>query len=589
MALTRREFSLAALAVTASGNEADWLKSAPAQALDTAGNIAPQIAISRDWSGSLCSCSLKNTGSRSVRLREVVLFDAKHSFPPQTALYGEGFQMLSQTGGTLAQPVDLGGLTDRKHYRIPEPAGATTFYNVLWLSPASGRDVLLGFTSSNRFAGRFHLRSSSLQVSVDLEGLELAPGGEMKLEGFCYLTGAGRAELFERFATLLDKNHPRLKWAAPPEGWCSWYCFGPAVTAQQVRDNLNWIAKNAPFLRYVQIDDGYQSAMGDWLETGSAFGGDIRGLLKEIRQRGFEPAIWVAPFIAEKNSVLFREHPRWFMKDVDGQPLPSDRITFGGWRHGPWYALDCTQPEVQRHLTEVFRTMNREWGCTYFKLDANFWGAMHGAKLANPKATRIEAYRLGMRAILEGAGNSFILGCNHPMWPSLGLIHGARSSGDISREWGSIRSVASENLHRAWQNGRLWWNDPDALVLLGNLPENEFRFHAAATMATGGLLLSGDDLTKMPPERLALLKKLRSTGKPAVFDGDFKVGRLQQKGRELVFLLNWSDTPQSLGVALPRPVRITDLFEGKHLGRHEERYRAEAMPPRSAQILELFA
>ena len=57
----------------------------------------------------------------------------------------------------------------------------------------------------------------------------------------------------------------------------------------------------------------------------------------------------------------------------------------------PWFALDGTHPEVQAHLTGLFRTMRQEWGCTYFKLDANFWGAMHGGRLHDPKATRIEA------------------------------------------------------------------------------------------------------------------------------------------------------------------------------------------------------
>ena len=112
--------------------------------------------------------------------------------------------------------------------------------------------------------------------------------------------------------------------------------------------------------------------------------------------------------------------------------------------------------------------MRQEWGCTYFKLDANFWGAMHGGRFHDPNATRIEAYRRGMEAILRGAGDGFILGCNHPIWPSLGLIHGSRSSNDIKRTWDrGRRAPARENLSRNWQNGRLWWNDPDAVVLTG--------------------------------------------------------------------------------------------------------------------------
>ena len=152
--------------------------------------------------------------------------------------------------------------------------------------------------------------------------------------------------------------------------------------------------------------------------------------------------------------------------------------------------------------------MRKDWGCTYFKLDANFWGAMHGGNFHDPKATRIEAYRRGMRAILSGAGDSFILGCNHPMWPSFGLIHGSRSSADIKRAWATFEHVARQNLSRNWQNGKLWWNDPDAVVLTGNLPDDEFPFHATAVYASGGMVLSSDDLTKIAPDRLAMLRKL---------------------------------------------------------------------------------
>ena len=66
---------------------------------------------------------------------------------------------------------------------------------------------------------------------------------------------------------------------------------------------------------------------------------------------------------------------------------------------------------------------------------------------------------------MRGAGDSFLLGCNHPIWPSLGLIHGSRSSNDIKRTWDRIETTARQNLSRNWQNGRLWWNDPDAVVL----------------------------------------------------------------------------------------------------------------------------
>lgn len=104
-------------------------------------------------------------------------------------------------------------------------------------------------------------------------------------------------------------------------------------------------------------------------------------------------------------------------------------------------------------------------GLHLFKLDATYWGTLPGGRRHDPKATRIEAYRRGMEAIRRGAGDALIMGCNHPIWPSLGLVHASRSSMDIERNWASFASIGRENLLRGWQNGHFWWNDPDCVVL----------------------------------------------------------------------------------------------------------------------------
>ena len=401
-----------------------------------------------------------------------------------------------------------------------------------------------------------------------------------------YAEGASRPALLERVADRIETHHPRKLFRPIPTGWCSWYCFGPDVTAKDVLANLDVIAKQIPELKFVQIDDGYQPAMGDWLETGEAFGGGVASVLKQIRQRGFEPAIWVAPFIAEANSRVFQQHPDWFIKGKDGEPLSSNKVTFGGWRHGPWYALDGTHPEVQKHLEQLFRTLHEDWGCTYFKLDATFWGAMHGGRFSDPKATRIEAYRRGMEAILRGAGDAFILGCNHPIWPSFGLIDGSRSSGDISRSWQIFSREARATLNRNWQNGRLWWNDPDAVLLAGNLSDDEFRFHATAIYASGGMILSGDDLTKISPERLAMLRKLvPATGIAASFeDSSLKVGFVRHSDALMVCVFNWDDSPRTLSVRLPNVALVTDYWSGEDLGKRIT-LTFSGMPAHSARIL----
>jgi alpha-galactosidase len=574
----RLVLALFPLSLITAGTELP-VRSAPAR-------VEAPLRLTRAWSGNLCRSRLTNTGKSPVQVKEIVLFDIAHHLPPETRLYGESFQMLSQTVGTLGEPKDL-GYSELKHYRIPQPDGVRALTGMMTLRPPGGQTILLAFTSARRFNGRFFLRAGSIQVVLDMENLTLGPGDSWELEEFLHAEGPDRPKLLASLADAINRNHPPLKVAAPPTGWCSWYCFGAKVTAQQVLDNLEVIANTIPGLRYVQLDDGYQAAMGDWLETGTAFGGDVRGVLKQIRAKGFEPAIWVAPFIAEAGSHLFQQHPDWFVKGDDGKPLPSNQVTFGGWRRGPWYALDGTHPAVQKHLEATFRVMRQEWGTTYFKLDANFWGAMHGGHFSDPKATRIEAYRRGMEAVRRGAGDSFILGCNHPMWASFGLIHGSRSSGDINRRWRTISTVARENLNRNWQNGRLWWNDPDAIVLTGELPYDEIQFHATAVFASGGMILSGDDLTRIPADRLSMLRKLLPPAAAAAEfeDESLEAGRMKLRDGTAICIFNWDDAPKTIAVRLAQRARVTEFWSGQDLGVREGSVELKEMPPHSARIL----
>ena len=137
------------------------------------------------------------------------------------------------------------------------------------------------------------------------------------------------------------------------------------------------------------------------------------------------------------------------------------------------------------------------------------------------------------------------------------------------------------------QNNVLWWNDPDCVVLTGNLPDNEFQFHATTVYATGGMLLSGDDLTKIAPARLAMLRKLAPpTGVPAAFeDREMKVGVIRLKDRLAVCLLNWTDGPQDFAFELPHAARVHDFWTGQDLGRREGTFAVKGVLGRSARLL----
>src|SRR5262249_4493749 len=211
-----------------------------------------RIELARFWDSDSCRVNLVNRGHRAVRIKEVVVCETSHHLPEETRLYGESFQMLSQTAGTLGHPLDL-GYSEVAHYRIPQPPDALAASGLLTLSAPGRPPLLLGFSSCRRFIGRVFCHKGSIPAVVDTEGLELGPGESWEGEELMVAESDSRPGLLARLAERVVKNHPKRMFQPVPTGWCSWYCFGPKVTAEQVLENLDVISQKLPQLKYVQI------------------------------------------------------------------------------------------------------------------------------------------------------------------------------------------------------------------------------------------------------------------------------------------------------------------------------------------------
>lgn len=496
------------------------------QAYSMGGIPLPQAEISVLQQGETRRTVIRNTAPEAIRLSEVLL--ARLQYPVDTKFYAEGYNMLSQYGGTLGRPELIGSYADAGHYRMPGAGNAFIVYNLLRLETQQGWD-LYAFCSCRRFRGEFRIRGEAVDVVLALEGVTLGPGEEIELEEWCQTSGSDLTKLYEPVWERVERNHSRLALEEVPTGWCSWYCYGPDVTCGELLKNAKQLRSKLPELKYLLIDDGYQKHMGDWLEESEKLGTAMPVFCEQIRRLGMEPAVWVAPFIADADSRLLREHPDWMVQDEEGHPLSSEEVTFSGWRLAPWYMLDGSHPGAQAYLREVFSVMRNRWGCRYFKLDANMWGAIPAGRRFAAGCTAIEAYRSGMAAILEAIGeDGVLLGCNAPMWPSLGLVHAMRVSTDIARNWGTIRQAAQESFQRQYQNGHFWINDPDCAVyqdlkiLLydpagegGNtqrpLSENEKRFHLSAILAVAGVKFISDRITDWTQAQADMLQRVLQT------------------------------------------------------------------------------
>ncbi len=566
--------------------------------------LTGNTSLEKKQRGNVFSFRLCNIGNEPLRINEIVLFDGAFPFPDKVRLYGEGYSKLSRYAGTVDKFEKTGSYSDAGHYRLVQKEGFNTAYNLL-LTEEEGSYVLIGFTSCRRFSGELRFNRERLQIVLKTENMTINPKQTWELEGLFADCGTERELLFERFGDIIQKNHPMLETKELPFGWCSWLAYGPEITETDIIDNMNALSERLPRLKYVQIDDGYQAHMGDWLECCDKFK-DMRALCRRIKESGFEPAIWVAPFIAERNSALFKEHPDWFVKDDEGKPVPSDRYSFGGWRCGPWYMLDGTHPGAQQYLKHVFSVMRNEWGCRYFKLDANMWGAMPFGRRYDPEATSVEGYRRGMAAVLEGAGeDSFLLGCNAPMWPSLGVVHGMRVTDDEGHSWKQMRKLSLEGFPRNWQHNRLWLNDPDCLLLnnmrrpslqpdgsftysKADVTETEFRYHAAYILAVGGLVLSGDIISCLSDKDTEIINKiLDNVGKAAVFEDDaFRVGRTERDGKTLLFFFNPTDEPLELCAKVNNSDKVRDFWSEEEK-RHSGTVTVTVLP-RDARIFEVY-
>jgi alpha-galactosidase len=265
-----------------------------------------------------------------------------------------------------------------------------------------------------------------------------------------------------------DAEHLRagVELRRAPSVWCSWYHYFLDVTEADIDENLAGFARRDLPVDVVQVDDGWQAAVGDWLELSPRFS-SLHDLAARIRDSGRRAGIWVAPFTVAEHSRLAVDHPEWLLHDGG--------VNWGGRLAG----LDLTHPDVRDYLGRVFRGL-REHGFDYFKLDFLYTGALQGRRHAD--VSDLEAYRSGLRLVREAVGpDAYLLGCGAPILPSIGLIDAMRVSPDtfhpsIGEQVGGepvggepvgidgLRGRANVEA-RAWQQGRLWVNDADCLVV----------------------------------------------------------------------------------------------------------------------------
>src|SRR5207249_10645240 len=136
--------------------------------------------------------------------------------------------------------------------------------------------------------------------------------------------GDGLAALSAAATPSSSVDRERVAALSVPTGWCSWYELGAAVSEADMLVNIDFCAAHFDrrFFRYIQLDDGYQRAAGDW-NTNAKFPHGHRWLTDRIHGAGFKAGLWVAPFAVTERSGVPGAHPDWLLRRA-GAPIVWD-------------------------------------------------------------------------------------------------------------------------------------------------------------------------------------------------------------------------------------------------------------------------
>lgn len=416
----------------------------------------------------------------------------------------------------------------------------------------------------------------NLELVWDFDGRLMAPGERLPLDEVRLLFDTHANRVQERYFAAVQS--PRAA-CELPAGWCSWYHYYTKVSAADMHANLEQAKAHQVDWNVFVLDDGYPAAIGDWLLPNYKFPQGVEAVATEMREKGYRPGIWLAPFIARKNSRMYAEHPDWFLKGEGGKPVVAGYNPL--WGLGSIYCgIDTTHPGFQAYMRKVIHHFVREAGYRYLKLDF-LYGAMLSGAAHDPCTSPAERLALGLDLIRQEAGEeTVILGCGCPLSPAIGRVEAMRIGPDVAPFWDAkyrytltrdphalctkfaLRSI----LNRAQMHRRFWVNDPDCMMLRAErtkLTAAERRMLVDAVAVTGGMPLLSDDLALFDDATWELaarafeLARLGDTGRPWPLDYmEHAFPRYVYNSAGLIAAFNFEDEER------PRILPLARYFDG---------------------------
>ena len=359
-----------------------------------------------------------------------------------------------------------------------------------------------------------------------------------------------------------------------PTGWMSWNTYFDTATAE---DNLSEARIGKKYLQPFGCDiwhiESWQGNSDKLPVSGfynmnlevneKQFPKGMKRLADDIRELGFIPGLWTAPF-GTGSVEFYNEHRNWFLHDKEGKPISC-------WNGR--YTLDPTVPEALEHIKNIHRIASKEWGYKYFKVDGmSGRGHSYCAHLYERPEIRAcfhdpgcpNPFELCVKAIREGIGEDcYLLACQgHSTGPESTYADASRLGADIVHPnkpvvWPNVMNQARCFMNQSFAHNITMICDPDTL-LVKDLPTEEARVSATIIALPGQLTFFGDKLAGLDMDKMKILQqtlpaiRVRPVSLYPYFDmlpvWNLSVNNSKMPEYQVVALFNWTDKESVLSV-----------------------------------------
>lgn len=381
------------------------------------------------------------------------------------------------------------------------------------LGPASGvfndmlfdktRDAALVFIGADQPNIRFHYSLNAYTFCVNQKGRSNM--------GFSLYT---EQNLYEKTYSL--HYAPAVKrgsYKRPPVGFMTWYAVMFEASEKTILDNAKVQAEKLK-------DFGADTIWVDWewYHTGfeqtepecdtmhpleSRYPNGMAYIAENIKKLGFEPAIWIGASHETRETEFIRKHPEAIL------------IERRSWCGPYWF--DPTAPAyLNGFIPQVFR-MLMDWGYRGIKWDAlpralDYYDMYH-----DNFHDRSQSTEQAMRAVIQKARETvgedvYMLSCHGEALRDTtmyaDIFDAARIGADIF-SWHEFRQNCVDRMFYLYPfHNVLQLLDPDNVVIREEFNTiTQARSRASFVSLAGTPITFGDDLTKLPEERMEILRR----------------------------------------------------------------------------------